>query len=73
MSFMQRCCPGALVMRDKDKKIGVIVIAKPPTTWFNPETQRLHTPSSWRFEILVGGMLVVTECLGSEYSLVQTW
>lgn len=66
--FVQRCSPGALVTRDRDKHVGMIVVARKPV-W----DKELDCATNWRFEILIDHTLVVTEAFGSNFSLVQTW
>jgi hypothetical protein len=62
--FVQRCSPGALVTRDRDKHVGMIVVAHTPLS---------ENASGWRFEILIDNVLITTESFGSQFSLVQTW
>lgn len=63
--FIQRCVPGALVIRDRDKHVGMIVIAK------RPEWNDLKKESTnWSFEILIDNTLIMTDRFASTYSVV---
>jgi len=59
--------PGDMCCRDRDGQLGMIIIAHKPE-W----SREFDRAIGWRFEILIAGVLVVTESLGSEYRMVQT-
>jgi hypothetical protein len=63
--FIQRCVPGALVIRDRDKHVGMIVIAQRPK-WDDNKNEA----GNWSFEILIDNTLVMTDRFASTYSVV---
>ena len=63
--FIQRCVPGALVIRDRDKHVGMIVIARRPIWDVNR-----NEAGNWNFEILIDNTLVMTDRFASSYSVV---
>jgi len=64
--FIQRCTPGALVSRDSDKRLGLIVVAERPK-W----DEFANCAGNWHFEILIDNVLVFTDTFASHYSVVK--
>ena len=58
--------PGDLCYRERDNHMGIIVIAQSPE--WDKESNR---STGWRFEILIDGILDVTDRFASEYKMVH--